>query len=131
MVGFVKASLLLFTGQFDVGARCLNEVERLALTHSQDMHWQRAKVTALHCFIACFQNDLAPAEALAQQALRDLPEADLDLRRGIYGSLGDTYRRNGRWEQAKACYLKALDLTLKALGAVLLPAEDQSCRSPR
>jgi LuxR family transcriptional regulator, maltose regulon positive regulatory protein len=110
MIGFVQASLLLFTGQFDACARRLDEVERLALEHSQDMRRYRAQVTALRCFIACFQNELAPAEALAQQALRELSEADLDLRRGIYGSLGDTYRRNGRWEQAKACYLKALDL---------------------
>jgi ATP/maltotriose-dependent transcriptional regulator MalT len=42
MIGFVQASLLLFSGQFEACARCLDEVERLALAHSDDMHWQWA-----------------------------------------------------------------------------------------
>jgi LuxR family maltose regulon positive regulatory protein len=77
---------------------------------SEQARWQLARVTAVRCFIACFQNDLARAEVLADQALRALPEEDdLSFRPGIYGALGDTYRRNGRWQEAKACYLKVLD----------------------
>ena len=48
---------------------------------------------------------------MAEQALRALPEADQSFRPGVYGALGDTYRRNGRWQEAKACYLNLLDFT--------------------
>jgi hypothetical protein len=32
------------------------------------------------------------------------------LSRQHYHALGDTYRRNGRWEKAKECYLTVLNL---------------------
>ncbi|HEU5442077.1 MAG TPA: LuxR C-terminal-related transcriptional regulator [Ktedonobacterales bacterium] len=111
IIGFAWACTLLYTGQFDTGARILDELERLALAQGEDSHRHLARVTALRCLVACYQNDLAPAEALAQQAIRDLPEDELDLRNGVYGSLGDTYRSRGRWDEAKACYLKTLDFT--------------------
>jgi LuxR family maltose regulon positive regulatory protein len=111
-LGFFQAAFLIFTGQFDACARCLDEIERLALTTSEDLRWQLAGVTAMRCFIACFHNDLARAEALAHHALLDLPEEDdFGFRPEIYGVLGDTYRGHGRWEEAKACYLKVLDFT--------------------
>lgn len=109
-LGFFRAALLIFTGQFKTCARCLDEIERLALAQSGDTRWQLASVTAMRCFIACFQHDLAGAERYADQALRDLPEKDdLGFRPDIYGALGDTYRHYGRWAEAKACYLKVLD----------------------
>jgi ATP/maltotriose-dependent transcriptional regulator MalT len=112
MIGFVRAGILLFTGQFDACARCLDKVEQtLVPPESEDMRRQRARLTALRCYIACFQNDLVRAETLADQALRRLPEADLGFRPGVYGALGDTYRRNGRWQEAKECYLKLLDFS--------------------
>jgi LuxR family transcriptional regulator, maltose regulon positive regulatory protein len=107
MLGFARACVLVYTGQFDAGIRYLDEVERRV--QGAEMRQKRARLTALRCILACYQNELAPAEAFAQQALRDLAEEDIDFRNGVYGSLGDTYRRNGRWEEAKACYLKTLD----------------------
>jgi LuxR family maltose regulon positive regulatory protein len=68
-------------------------------------------VTAVRCAIACVQNDLTRAEAFASQALRDLRDESNSFRATIYHALGDTYRRNGRWEEAKACYLNALEVT--------------------
>ena len=68
---------------------------------AEDARWQLAMVTAVRCSIACFQNDLARAEAFADQALRDLRDDDPAFRASIYHALGDTYRRNGRWEDAK------------------------------
>ncbi len=110
MIGLVRAGILLATGQFDACARHLDEVEgRLAPTETADERRQQARLTALRCYIACFQNDLARAEILADQALRGLPEEDIGFRPGVYGALGDTYRRNGRWQEAKECYLKLLD----------------------
>jgi LuxR family maltose regulon positive regulatory protein len=112
MISLVRAGILLSIGQFDTCVRFLDEVEqRLGSTESADIRRQRARVTALRCYIACFQNDLARAEALADRALRGLPEEDLGFRPGVYGALGDTYRRNGRWEEAKESYLKLLDFT--------------------
>jgi ATP/maltotriose-dependent transcriptional regulator MalT len=114
-LGLFRASVLFFTGQIDLFVRHLDEVERrLRVTASDDTQWLHARITAMRCFAACYNNDLVPAEALAYQALQDLPEEDLDLRQGVNGSLGDLYRQNGLWEQARACYLKALDRTLTA-----------------
>ncbi len=110
MIGFARAGTLLVTGQFEVCTRYLDEVEQwLASAESANMRAQEARLTALRCFIACFQNDLARAETLADRALRGLPEEDYGLRPGVYGALGDTYRRNGRWQEAQECYLQALD----------------------
>jgi LuxR family transcriptional regulator, maltose regulon positive regulatory protein len=113
MLGIAQVAFLLFTGAYDAGARSLDGVEqRLVVAEREDTQWQLARVTAVRCFIACFENDLAAAEAFAGQGLRDLPKDDLSYRADIYHALGDTYRRNGRWEQARTCYLTALDLTL-------------------
>jgi LuxR family maltose regulon positive regulatory protein len=109
MIGVAHAYILIYTGQFEAGIRFLDEVEQLARAQIEEMRRPLAWVTAVRCFIACYQNNLAQAEMYADRALRDLPEEDLHLRNGINGSLGDTYRRNGRWEEAKACYLKTLD----------------------
>ncbi len=111
MIGVARAGTLLITGQFEASARCLDEVEQwLGPAESADSRVQQARLSAVHCFIACFQNDLERAETLADHALRGLPDADADLRTGVYGALGDTYRQNGRWKEAQDCYLRALDL---------------------
>jgi LuxR family maltose regulon positive regulatory protein len=109
MLGFAQACVLLYTGQFEAGLRYVDEVEQRLRAQGEAMRPQLAKVTALRCIVACYQNNLAPAETFAFQALRDLSEDDIELRNGLYGALGDTYRKNGRWEEAKACYLKTLD----------------------
>jgi LuxR family maltose regulon positive regulatory protein len=54
------------------------------------------------------RNDLREAQVYADRALRDLPDEDLGFRPLIYGALGDSYRQHGQWDEAKACYLKAL-----------------------
>jgi LuxR family maltose regulon positive regulatory protein len=110
MIGLVRTGLLLFTGRLDACVRCVEEVEeRLVSAERADARPQLAKVTAIRCSIACFQNDLAQAEAFAEKAVRDLPEEDHFFRAIIYGSLGDIYRRNGRWADAKRCYVELLD----------------------
>jgi LuxR family maltose regulon positive regulatory protein len=113
MLGIAQVAFLLFTGAYDAGARSLDGVEqRLGVAEREDKQWQLARVTAVRCFIACFENDLAAAEMFADQGLRDLPKDDLSFRADIYHALGDTYRGNGRWEEARASYLNVLDLTL-------------------
>jgi LuxR family transcriptional regulator, maltose regulon positive regulatory protein len=109
IIGFARASILLFTGQVDAGLRHVDEVEQRLLLQGEDTRRQLAMVKALRCIIACYLNDVAHAETYADLALKDLPEDELELRNGAYGALGDTYRRLGRWEEAKACYLKTLD----------------------
>jgi LuxR family maltose regulon positive regulatory protein len=114
MLGLARAGLLAFTGAVEACVRCVDEVEqRLAPMEGEQACWQQARVTALRCTIACFQNDLTQAETYADRALRDLrarSEEDDSFRAMIYGALGDTYRHNGRWAEARANYLKALDL---------------------
>jgi ATP/maltotriose-dependent transcriptional regulator MalT len=107
------AMVPFFTGQIEAFVRNLDAVERrLRAAADDDIRPHLARVTAMRCFAACYNNDLVPAEALANQALQELPEEDIDLRQGVNGSLGDIYRKHGRWEEARACYLKALDQTL-------------------
>jgi len=110
-IALAQAGILLATGQFDACARRLDRVEQLAHAMDENAELYQARVTAMRCNIACFQNDMERAEAFAHQALQILSENDLDFRSGIYGALGDTYRRNGHWEEAKECYLKLLDYT--------------------
>ncbi len=107
-IGVAQAYMLLYSGELEAGMRLLDEVEQRAHEQDPDMRRYLALVRAVRCFLACFQNHLVEAETYANLALQDLPE-DLYLRNGIYGSLGDTYRRNNRWEEARQCYLKTLE----------------------
>jgi LuxR family maltose regulon positive regulatory protein len=110
--GLPEAGLLLVSGAFEAGLRRIDEVEqRLKSSPSADVQEQLGRVTAVRCFIACMQNDLAQAERLAHRALRELSGEDLGFRPGIFAALGDTYRRHGRWADAKASYLTAMEFT--------------------
>ncbi|MEX1158292.1 MAG: AAA family ATPase, partial [Thermomicrobiales bacterium] len=110
--GLARAGLFAFSGALEDCVRCVDDVEhQLVLAERTDSRGQLARVTALRCFVACFQNDLAQAEILASQALQNLRDDDVSFRLDIYHALGDTYRRNGRWDDAKANYRKVLDLT--------------------
>lgn len=112
LIGLIEAAVLLFNGELDAGAKCVDAVEQaLAGTPREDIAWQLARVNAVRCSIACFQNDLRRAEAYAASALRNLPEVDHTFRAIIHHALGDTYRRNGYWQQARESYLSALDLS--------------------
>jgi LuxR family transcriptional regulator, maltose regulon positive regulatory protein len=111
MIGLIDAGVLAFTGAVDACLRCVDGVEeRLAVADSEDKRWHLARVTAVRCSIACFQNDVAQAESHADSALQNLPEEDYTFRADIHHALGDTYRRNGRWEEARQSYLRVLDL---------------------
>ena len=111
MIGFTQAGVMLVTGRFDACAQLLGDIEQRTRATQKDARHQHARVAAMRCNIACFKNDLMQAEEFADQALRNLPAADLDFRAGIYGALGDTYRRNSQWQKAQASYLKLLDFT--------------------
>ncbi|HET8646929.1 MAG TPA: LuxR C-terminal-related transcriptional regulator, partial [Vicinamibacteria bacterium] len=45
----------------------------------------------------------------AADALANLPEDDEIFRADLYQALGDTYRMHGRWAEAKANYLRAME----------------------
>lgn len=107
-----RAAQLLLTGAFDDAIRRLDDIEqRLARDTSDMVQESVARATAIRCFVACFLNDLEQAEAYAARALRALPDDDPIFRPGIFGALGDTYRRNGFWREAQANYRRALDFT--------------------
>jgi LuxR family maltose regulon positive regulatory protein len=107
VLGLSRAGLEAFTGAFDACLHSLDDVEgRLVVTAAEERGWQQAMVAAVRCFIACIQNDLDGAEGLARRALPDLRDESASFRASIHHALGDTYRRNGRWEEAKACYLR-------------------------
>ena len=108
---FARAALSLMTGKFEDCIHFLDEVERLAVSRNKEIARYQAKVAAMRCNIACFQNDLGLAESFAEVALQTLPQDELNLRAGVYGALGDTYRRNGHWDEAKESYQKLLDFT--------------------
>ena len=110
MFGLIRTGYLLFTGQFGASLRCVEEVEqKLASSGKDDTSPQMARINAMRCSIACFQNDLEQAQTFANQAFQHLPDGDYLFRGILLGSLGDTYRRNGLWNEAKACYLEMLD----------------------
>lgn len=109
MIGLLRTGLLLLTGQLDACIRYVEDMEHhLVSLDEENQRSQLARVTAVRCSIACFQNDLQRAEELAEQAFQDLPEEDQFFHTIIFGSLGDIYRRHGRWNNAKESYLKLL-----------------------
>lgn len=109
MIGLARAATLLYSGKVDACHRLLADLQnRLLDSDAGNSTRQLARLTALRCFIACERNDLELAEALAEEALQTLSEDDLSFRLGIYGALGDTYRRNGQWDKAQQCYRKVL-----------------------
>jgi LuxR family maltose regulon positive regulatory protein len=109
--GIAQAGLFAFTGALDAGVRCMDEVERsLEPTVDEQARRQMAKISAIRCAIACRQDDIVQAESYAGKALRDLPVEDDTSWHLVYGALGDSYRNKGRWEEARQCYLKVLDL---------------------
>jgi LuxR family transcriptional regulator, maltose regulon positive regulatory protein len=111
IIGIAQAGLFAFSGSLDECLRCIDEVERkLVPAESKEARRQLAKVTAVRCAIACIQNDLPQAETYAQQALNDLPREDDSYLHLVYGALGDSYRYNARWQEARLSYLKVLEL---------------------
>jgi LuxR family transcriptional regulator, maltose regulon positive regulatory protein len=107
-----QVGVLAFTGAFETCMQHLSEVEyALTSAASEERDWQLARVTAVRCMMACMQNDLTQAETYADHALQALPEEDPAWRPGIFVALGDTYRHHGHWEQAEACYVRALSVT--------------------
>ena len=111
-IGLIRAGVFLFSGAFERGIRCVDEVEQaLGTTESEAARWHLARTTAIRCAIACFQNDLTQAESYAEQALQALPVADHAYRAVTFHALGDSYRRNGFWVKARRAYLEVLELT--------------------
>jgi LuxR family transcriptional regulator, maltose regulon positive regulatory protein len=111
LIGLIRAGIHLFTGEIDAGIRCIDEVEHeLASATGEDNSWSLARVTAIRCTVACFYNDVAQAESYAHRALKALPEEDHSSHAIIYHALGDSYRRNGRWQEAREYYFKVLEL---------------------
>ncbi len=110
IIDLFQTGFLLFTGQLEASMRCVTAVEQQLQTgNPEEIRPQLARVKAVRCSIACFQDDLVQAQTFAEAALQDLPSDDTFFRTIIYGSLGDTYRRHQRWQEAKTCYLEMLD----------------------
>jgi LuxR family transcriptional regulator, maltose regulon positive regulatory protein len=109
--GLARAGLFAYTGSLEDCLRTIDEVERkLVPVEGEQARGQLGKVSAVRCAIACIQNDVARAETYANQALHDLVGKDDPFLNLVYGALGDAYRRNGRWQEARQCYLNALNL---------------------
>ncbi len=104
-----RGATLAMSGDFANCLRCVELAEQgLSSIGSEDRDWQLAIVTAVRCFIACVQNDLQQAEIYADQSLNALRAESQAFRASIYHALGDTYRRNARWDKAQECYSKVL-----------------------
>lgn len=112
ILGLLRAGYKAYTGDFSGCLRVVDEIEReLAPRQDDDARRQKARVNVIRCYMACIANQTDKAETLADRALRELPADDLGYRPGVYAALGDTYRQNGRWEDARQCYLKALEFS--------------------
>lgn len=109
-IGLADSALLLASGEFEASIARIDEVEqRLSALPLVQAQPQLARVSAVRCYISCFQNDLPQAESYAEEALQGLQLDDVAYRADIFGALGDTYRRHGMWEQARSSYLQVLN----------------------
>jgi LuxR family transcriptional regulator, maltose regulon positive regulatory protein len=112
ILGLGRAGYLAFTGSVEACLPVVDQVEHSLVSASDPPARQHlAKVKAVRCFLACMINDMPRAERFADQALRELPPEDAGFRPVIYSALGDTYRQNGRWDEALECYHKALSFS--------------------
>ncbi len=104
-------ALSVFSGNVDAGLRIMDEVEA-RLEEDSGPHARRlgAKIAVGRCAVACFRDEVQLAEAYAARALRDLDADDVTYRANTHHALADTYRRHGRWEEARRHYLQVLDL---------------------
>jgi LuxR family maltose regulon positive regulatory protein len=110
-IGLALAGLYAFSGALEECVRCIDQVEATLLpARSRHERRQLAKVNAVRCAIACIGNQVAQAETYANQALQDLTDEDDSSLHLVYGALGDSYRSIGRWQDARQCYLKVLDI---------------------
>ncbi len=117
--GLAEVGLLFMSGEFAVGIGRIEEVEqRIVQAGRADLPHHLAMVTAVRCFVACEQNNVAQAEAYAEQALRDLAPENHSFRATIYHALGDSYRRIGRWDEARTCYRKVFETSHEPEGHV-------------
>ena len=107
-IALAQAGLYLYEGRPAEASQWLDAVER-SLTDEQAIDLRQTGLAAMRCFVACFQNDVAQAEVYAGRALQEVSDAYLDMRAGVFGALGDTYRRNGQWQKAQQSYLSLLD----------------------
>jgi LuxR family maltose regulon positive regulatory protein len=110
-LGLAEVALLLAGGAYERSIRRIDEIER-QLTEAGDAApaWQAGWTSAVRCFMACFANDVAGAESHADRALRVLGDGDRGFRADVFHALADTYRRNGRWDEARALYLKVVEV---------------------
>lgn len=98
-----EAALLLASGAYERSRRQIDVIERQrAAAGDAAPAWQYGWTSAVRCFMACFANDITGAERYADRALRILGDADRGFRADIFHALADTYRRNGRWDEARA-----------------------------
>lgn len=110
-IGLAQAGYYAMSGAVASVIRSLNDVEhKLGIAEKEDTDTE-AKLTAIRCAVACYQNNTQEAEKYALKALEELPKEDHTYRALIYQALGDTYRRIGRWENARERYIQALNLS--------------------
>jgi LuxR family maltose regulon positive regulatory protein len=104
-----RAAFLLLTGQPAAAVRIMEHLGQASAPDDPGGRRAVARTNALRCFMACFRNDLPEALTHANRAFQQLPPEDVAFRANIFHALGDTYRSNRQWDEARANYLKVLE----------------------
>lgn len=105
----LRMTFTVFSGDIDGGLRIIDELDaRWGSRGDRVSERFSAKLAVGRCAIACFLDEIEQAEAAAAIAFRDLDPADVMFRSNTHHALADTYRRNGRWDDARRHYLQVL-----------------------
>ena len=107
-IGLLQVAWLMFTGQFETAIHTLDKIDEVVSNPERMNRPAMGRVSAIRCFIACETNAIDQAEHFAEIALDTLAATDDQFRGGVWGALGDVYRRNGRWSEAQDRYLRSL-----------------------
>lgn len=102
-LSFLRIAYLVFSGEFDRSLQLIDRYESVVgepTTHARTL----AKFQVARCAVACFQDRVPEAEIHAARAFEGLDRADVTLRNNTHHILADTYRRHGRWEDARRQY---------------------------
>jgi LuxR family maltose regulon positive regulatory protein len=110
MLSLARAAYHALSGEFETSQHMLARIADVTEgVETAEAERVRSRLIAFRCTTACMQNDLEAAETFGNLADQELDQDDLFFRELINLSMGDTYRQNGQWEQAKDHYQRALE----------------------
>lgn len=109
-LNFLRVAYLIFAGEI-VRCRQIMDDAEIRLAGSAGRARVIGRFEAARCAIACFEDEVPAAERHAARAFAELDPHDVTMRANTHHALADSYRRHGRWDDARRHYFEILRLS--------------------